>query len=402
MEISKITYNSDRWLLFSFITIILVICLLPLWVSLLLLAIAVFFVTSPHRIFLSAFLILLSAFFNAGVDITGDLVTYSSIFENIDKTTFTQEFAAEPLLLFFYNSCKQLGLDFKSALFIQSFLMNSVLMYALCVYFGTKALKIFPAIILYPQFIQQGLFLSRQSLSTLLFIALVVQGTSHKKAYFKSLTFGILALLSHAAAILNIGLYLVSRKIKGLMRWYWVLPIVLAALLLPLNESFITQHLAALTNISGSLDRKIGFYMNDGSEEATLGVFSLLMLPLHATFLLISTVLIKSKNTNNKIDSFSIIFIILYTAMLFLRNYSLLPTRLGMPIIIFSSLFFFNVTTLYSTLIKRVKLYETAFFIFICITFVRFLYTNDYGDYAITILGKESLLMSPINILFNK
>ena len=155
MEITKRTHSSEKWLFFSFVTIILLTCLLPLWVSLLFLSMAVFFVTAPHRIFLSVFLILLSAFFNAGVDITGDLVTYSSIFENIDKSTFTQEFAAEPLLLYYYNTCKQLGLDFKSALFIQSFLMNSVLMYALCVYFGTKALKIFPAIILYPQFIQQ-------------------------------------------------------------------------------------------------------------------------------------------------------------------------------------------------------------------------------------------------------
>ncbi|ALB67372.1 EpsG family protein [Cronobacter dublinensis] len=402
METINSQHKEDRWLVFCFIFTTLSVLTMPLWLSLLFLAVIIFWVPTPYRLLFVSVLIIVSAFFNSGIDITGDLSTYSAVFSNLNKISYVEEFSSEPLLLFLYGICNQLGLDFKSTLFMQSLCMNIVLLYALCTYFGFNGLKFFPAIILYPQFIQQGLFLSRQSLSTLFFITLVAQSKLLTRHYFRNVFWAGLALLAHSSAVMNIGIFLLSYKVKRFVKWYFVLPVVIVAILFPFNDAFVTQHLVSLANITGGLDRKIGFYMNNMPDGEALSIMSLLMLPLHATFLVLSVVLIKSRKDKSDIDPFSIIFICLYCVVLFLREYSLLPTRLGMPIVAFSAFFFYNITTLYKQYLKNIHLMESLFFIFICLTFIRFLYTNDYGDYAITLFGKQSLISYPIDILFRR
>lgn len=395
--IEPLTYKSNIFIGLLFVFLASALIFLPIWIVLVLLSITVYFSSGNIKFLALIVLILASALFNSNVDISGDISNYKIIYLDVIHSGYVDEFLTEPLLMLFYSVLGFFDADFRFVLFTQSLFINICLVIIVHRHFGWRGIKYYPIIILYPIYIQQGLYLSRQSLSIVFFMLLVTQPKSELFPRVKSTIYSLLSVLAHSISILYIFVFYISNFIKNRVKVRWILLFYFAVIFFPLNSEIINQIVNLAKNFAPSIDRKIGFYLNNNLSNSSLTLYSLILIPLHMSFIL----LLYSMMSRYKrpLDSISLFFIVFYFLILFFREYGILPERISMIVVFLAPLFFYHISNIIlKSEYKNISMFiETVFFIFIIFVFIRFVVLNDLGDYNITFFNKESLFYNVVS-----
>ncbi|MBY7766022.1 EpsG family protein [Vibrio fluvialis] len=366
------------------ITLFISSIIMPLWALLFLLASSVIFSKGEYRVAFTLPLIFVSAIYNSGVDINGDLSNYQYLYYNLDRNNIASEFGSEPTILYIFKLFGFFELEFESALIFQSIFFNLFIALSLWLSLGGLGLVFFALITIFPPYIQMSLYLYRQSVSIVFFIVVLF---SQRK--FIRITFAILSILSHSASIFYVVVCLMKNYLLRLFDYRIIIFIFVMALLFPLNNETIMNVVSSFKQTSSVLDRKINFFLRSDELSSSFSLYSSILIPLHITFL--SVIYLTYKDRKFKPDIVIFSFVILYFVLLFTRNFSLLPTRLSMLIIMLSPVFMGNIYIQYKD--KFLKYLLIAYVAFCCISFIRFNYINDVGSnnisfYKRTVLDK--------------
>lgn len=385
-----------------FFIFIIVLVISPIWICVLLLSLAVYFIKLEYKIPCVIFLWIFSSIFLANVDQTGDILNYKAIYENFDSQDYVNEYSSEPLILYFYAFFHFLNATFDEVLLVQAATLNALALFIFVRIFGVRGIKYYPMLILFPQYIQQLLFLSRQSLAIMMFLTVFISYRHGTILSFlrKSVSI-LLALAAHSIVLMYSVVYVFSSSTKKYVTWQFLVIVFAIVIIFPLNIDAINNVISGLLHYSGSLDRKIRFYLINSvpGNDPSFSLFSMSLLPLHASFFIIIMYLKKYKHIPDENCRVVIFFVVLYFFTLLIRNYSLLPARFSLVIILVVPFFYYYMTLILYPDYKYSAMLNSIFFLYVLASFVKFLITNDYGDYNITLLNKDSLSESIFTIL---
>ncbi|EGH4590256.1 TPA: O140 family O-antigen polymerase [Escherichia coli] len=387
-------------LILACLTTFVMMLFFPLWLNLLIFTIILFISDNSLKIPVAVILALLSSLFISSVDIAYDLKNYHDLFVNINSDIYTSEFKFEPFLLYYYSVLSQLDVDFRVVLFLQSLFLNVTLLYVFIKTLGIKGIKYYGLLLIFPQYVQLSLFLSRQTISLLFVVLLITYCLNNKMTLFKFIVVSTIAVSAHAISFLYITIILLSSRLRKYLTWKMLFTIWLVGILMPITADIMNNILQNVFNQIPLLDRKIGFYMNSVSTNisASLTLYSISILPLHILFFMI-LLSIKKRNIKTTATAFTFVYLIVYYLIIFLINYPLLPARIGLLIIIFTPYFYFVAINVFYSDSKYYKVMEKFGALFVLAIFIRFLFTNDYGDYNVNLANKHILEYSLSNLL---
>lgn len=338
---------------------------------------------------LTILLILLSSFFISSIDITGDISNYKYLYENINDGSAIGEFKNEPVILYLYSILNLMYLDFSSALFFQAIIINILLAIACYRLFGSAGLRYFALVMIYSQYIQLSLYLTRQSLSIVFFLLFISYKKNSLISLVKKSTLAFVSIFSHLFVLIYFLLYLCGRfklNVKVILFVFFFL------LFTPLNLDDVNKILTSLMDISPDLNRKLAFYLRNDEIDSVISLWSTLFIPLHITFILIIWDAIKSRSGYIKNQPMYFLFLMLYLLMLATRNYFILPTRLGLILITISPVFYFYIKNSCANLsVNELRAITLLFILFISLSYVKFIYANDNSSSNVTFLKSNAL-----------
>lgn len=360
----------------------------PLWITLFLNATIISVVHKKYVHPLVFIQVILSSVLISTMDITGDLGNYEYLYLNIYSPNVVYEFYSEPLIIYIFKFFNILGFDFKTVIFIISLFVNLSLYFALLRNRNIDCLRFLGVLLIYPSYMQTQLYLFRQSISVLLFLIFI----SYRYYYAKFIVF-ILSVISHSISLFYFLIVFFKKfsKIDNINSKY-IISVIVFSVFFPLSDDFISSFLNNFSGLSYALNRKLSFFLNDDTILSTLSLYSTVFLPLH---FIAAYTLIGNKRIILKPHSF--IFFSLYVVALFLRNYSLLPTRLAYPI--------FWLSIIYCPLVlheQKIKLTTSIKFVFLCFSIFslfKFLYINDFGINNLHFNQHELLNLNVFNYL---
>ncbi|MEX9975360.1 EpsG family protein [Providencia rettgeri] len=378
--------NSKNTYVF-FIAIAPILFITPIWIIIISLSFIIYInKIKPLNILLCLLLIIYTSLFTSGIDLVGDIGNYKNLYLNIQNSSYTIEYSAEPLILYLYKASVFLGLSFSNLLLLQSLTLSLILLSCCLNIFKDKGLNYFSIILIFNQYLQLNLYLSRQTLAIILFLWFL----SYNKTKVLKLAGLALAIFSHTITLLYLTLTLISKKIKINGRLFLILLLFFIAY--PINEESTLYLLSNLYDYSESINRKISFYFNRNFLDESLGLFSTLMFPLHFIFLLLLINLIKNRKKSFPQDSITILFLFSYFILISMREIAILPMRISLISSMFSPLFFFYIRDNVVNLNYRIKkLLTIPFLLIIFLSFIKFIYTNDYNPGNITFLDGNAL-----------
>ena len=168
--ISFFNLKSSKYDVLTSVIVLMILLTVPLWLQILFCAFLVIFVEKEFKLPISILLLILSSLLNSGVDITGDLINYQYLYHNISIKSVVMEFNSEPVIVYMFKFFNLFGFDFKTVLFIQSFILNIIVFFVCFKYLGYNGLTFFALLTIFPPYIQMSLYLYRQSLSVVFFI----------------------------------------------------------------------------------------------------------------------------------------------------------------------------------------------------------------------------------------
>ncbi|MHA1101684.1 EpsG family protein [Kosakonia cowanii] len=399
----KFFMSEESFIKTTLVLVFLVLLLVsPVWFCILLLSLAVYFSKIEYKIPCVIFLWFFASFFIANIDQAGDVLNYQVIYDNYDSKNYMDEYSSEPFILYFYSFFHFFNASFEQVLFIQAAILNALALFVFVRVFGVKGLKYYPALIMFPQYIQQLLFLSRQSLAIMIFLTVFISYRHVSlQSIVKKLVAILLALTAHSVVAVYSIVYFFSSLVKRYVTWKFLLVVFTILIIFPLNIDSISQAIGGMLHYSGSLDRKIRFYLvnSDPENVSSFSLLSTSVLPLHVCFFLIVVYLKKYKRIAYDNSRVIIFFLFFYFLILLIRNYSLLPARFSLVILLVVPFFYYYMTLKLYSEYKYSNLLNDLFFIYIIVSYFKFLITNDYGDYNITLLNKGSLSQSVMSIM---
>lgn len=396
--------NKDVNMFFSITLVIasvVMFVLLPVWVGMVIAAIACFIISPPAREYFCVIFLLLSSVFIASIDKSGDIINYQILYSHGSEASVTNEYSTEPLLLYLYQILHFVGFSFNQALFIQIFIINLSMLFFLVRLFGARGLCYFPVVVLYPQYIQLVLYLGRQSLSVIIFLWILATQKKNVTSGIKVLTIMGVSLLAHTSSLIYCAIYFIAPIMKKVINWKILLFLLIVAVIFPLNIVNLDLMLSAIKNISPSLDRKVNYYIVAVLTQSLMPVdlYSALFWPLHVIFILLLGFFIRGGVATEHQFRWIFLFCVLYIIAIYFREYSILSNRLTLLINMVSPVFFlYFVSELYSAS-RFKKLYEQLFCCFVIMTFARFILKNDYATLNITFFDGESLLANVLSYL---
>lgn len=383
------------------ITSVMMFVLLPVWIGMVIAAIACFIISPPARGYFCIIFLLLSSVFIAGIDKSGDIINYHILYSHGFDASITDEYSTEPLLLYLYRVLHFGGFSFSQALLVQVFIINFSMLFFMMRLFGARALCLFPMVVLYPQYIQLVLYLGRQSLSVIIFLWVLVAQRKNIVSGIKVFAIMGVSLLAHTSSLIYCAIYFVAPAMKVIINWKTLLFLSVVAVVFPLNINNLDFMLSALKDISPSLDRKVNYYIVAVLTQSLMPVdlYASLFWPLHAIFILLLVFFMRGGVVDERQFRWVFFFCVLYIIAIYFRDYSILSNRLTLLVNMVSPVFFlYFISELYSA--SRFKrLYEQLFFCFVIMTFIRFILKNDYAELNITFFGGESLLANVLSYL---
>ncbi|MUK67957.1 EpsG family protein [Aliivibrio fischeri] len=355
------------------------ILIVPLWIVNLSFVFIIVFSTNKIKVPVSIILLFTASYLNSTIDINGDIGNYQYLYDNIFNNNVTYEFNSEPVIIYIFKLFNLINLDFRSVLFIQSLSFNLIMLFVSIKLLGNRGLNYFAILMIFPPYIQMGLYLYRQSLGVVIFLfAVCLQNNATKVSFF------ILSILSHSASLFYISLVLIKDKCSKYIDFKFLMLILLLLLFFPIKNEFITWLLSMLKGFSYEINRKVDFFLRD-DISSTFSLFSTIIIPLHALYLYVLLYFFKNKNV--KVNAFLFIFLMVYLFILLTRNFSFLPTRFGLIVIMLGPIFFGGVLESYK---NRNYIYFHSFFVFfVMVSFVRFVIINDVGNNNISFLNNN-------------
>ncbi|TXU08304.1 hypothetical protein D4N07_00710 [Enterobacter hormaechei] len=394
-------FNDSFFYFICFVTL-LFFTLTPIWLSLILLSILLFFIRPNSRLcfLLCALSAILSAIMISSINISGDVENYKDIYTNINLSQYTDEFKYEPFLIIFYKFMHLFNASFDNVLFTQALIMNFCLLFAMIKTFGLKGINYYSLVLIYPQYIQLSLFLSRQSWAVVFLLIVLSLISENNKNIIKKLFFSALSISSHLISVFYLLLQVVAKVYNRFLGWKTFFTLWLLALFLPATIELMQHTFVGLFSYSDIIDRKIGFYLNSSVDEtsSSMGLLSLSVIPLHLICIMNFLKIYHEKSIAQK-NLVIVFFITIYMAVLFTINYPLLPGRIGLVILMFTPYFYFYTTQyIYSNSKKRTLLAYAGLALFI-LMYIRFLYTNDFGDYNVKLADGNLLSLSILGFL---
>lgn len=399
---SQKIFTGGFFYFICFVTL-LFFTLTPIWLSLILLSILLFFIRPNSRLcfLLCALSAILSAVLISSINISGDVENYKEIYTNINLSQYTDEFKYEPFLIIFYKFMHLFNASFDNVLFTQALIMNFCLLFAMIKSFGSKGISYYSLVLIYPQYIQLSLFLSRQSWAVVFLLIVLSLISENKKTIIKKLFFSALSISAHLISIFYLFLQVVAKVYNRILGWKTFFTLWLLALFLPATIELMQHTFAGVFSYSDIIDRKIGFYLNSSKVDdasSSMGLLSLSVIPLHLICIMNFLKIYHEKNVAQK-NLVIVFFITIYMAVLFTINYPLLPGRIGLVILMFTPYFYFYTTRyIYNNSKNRILLEYAGLALFI-LMYIRFLYTNDFGDYNVKLADGNLLSLSILGFL---
>ena len=194
-------------------------------------------------------------------------------------------------------------------------------------------------------------------------------------------------MFSHSAAAVYIFCSITSKFFWRFINYRLLLIAFVLVVLFPLSNQFLIDVFSMVKESSSFLNRKIDFFLRDDNLDAAFSLYSTIVIPLHLTFL--SIVFIFKDKIIKSNDYRIFLFIVLYLILLYTRDFSLLPTRLAMLIIMLSPIFIGYILIKFKS--KLLRYIYFAYVGFCLISFARFSYLNDFGNNNITFFSNQLL-----------